>query len=152
VIGLGYWDSYQQSGLWSLSLNACNAFSVGTNESRQHCVKANATGQYARIELEGVVDGNDQFGIAFACVDDTGLVPASVIERLQAELRVFLGTQQDEVAEDRRVNWNNIPEDDIDDEGDRCGVGSLNNGAFNAVELRDNRRLYQRSIYTHLEE
>lgn len=152
VIGLGYWDSYLQPGSWELGLNECGAFSIGDDDNRQRCVKTNATGQYVGIELEGEVDGNDRFGIAFACADDTGDVPPSMSERLQEEFRIFLGTQQDEPSSDRLENWNNIPNDDIDNGGDRRGAGSLSDGSFNMFELRDNRRLYQFSIYTHLEE
>lgn len=153
VIGLGYWDSYLQPfESWNLGLDSCGAFSVNDEASRQRCVKTHATGQYVGIEMEGVVDGNDQLGIAFACADDNGRVSTSVIQRLQSEFRVFLGVRHQNRVNDGLMSWDRLPVDDIDERDTQRGVGSLDDGSFHVFELDDYWLLYQLSIYTHLEE
>ena len=158
-VALGYRDYYNGNDLLGLQVATCPARSVyeRATEFSPRCVQTVEPRQYSALELEGVVNGDDKFAIAFYC--DTiglgvGVTPfdqGAIAERIQSEFTIYFATYQgNTLFNDGTEYWGLLPEDSYrDDTGASRGVRSRTGGGFRFYTV-GGWRIRQFGIYTEL--
>jgi hypothetical protein len=158
-IALGYRDNGNADGVSDLSPGTCPALSASGEQFTPRCVKTTTPGSYSGIELEGRVNGDDQFGIAFYCEAQAGdearwsQVATSIRDNFQIFLGNYLGYNGGNPKLDGIFQWTDLPNQSVDRLGKTRGVGSaLGEARFNVFDTRNNNfdEYTQFSIYTHL--
>jgi len=151
---MGYRDFYPSTGVSNLQTAICPEFSPYSNVFNPRCVQTTVAGHYSAIELEGGVNADDKFAIAFYCEQqgELDLPWPAIAERIHNEFAVFLGVYQgDDPYEDGTPTWGDLPESDYDNSSQSRGAGSPVNGSFSVFGLNGTLRSnHQFSIYTHL--
>ena len=136
-----------------------SAFPGVVERPSARCIQTQTLGKYSALELGGIVDEEDQFGLAFYCEESASADrPLGVAERIQEEFQVFFAlSQKDDPSMDspNLFALDQLPEHDVDSGNRERGVGSSEtDGADGFVrqfsverELNANHQFY---IYTRV--
>ena len=153
-VALAYQDSGNIPAVESLSSRDCPAYSEYPGSPFiPRCVKTTTPGHYSAIELEGRVNGDDKFAIAFYCDAQPGdeqrwsQVAGSIREHFQVFLGNYHGYPTDTPMIDGDFTWGNLPNANDDLTSRTRGVGSiLSEPGFNV--FTPNGRLNERSDFS----
>ena len=106
------------------------------------CVQTRGDGEPAELRLAGDVDGDDLFGVGFACAEADRDARAAAI---QARVKVWIATQHrrvgadgeclDEPRHERVLQWGFCPGEPIDDEGRHRCASSAGDAAIHAFAV-----------------
>ena len=145
---LGYQDLYQREGLNNLNLQQCPIISSVEMQYEPRCVQTQANSTYSAIMMEGLVNRDDSFALAFYCepdqaplIFDSGALTSSI----QRYFQVFFALSQlQSHTLEGEYQWGGaLPDQDEDQTGRTRGVGTRRDGSFNlfspseALRMRD---------------
>jgi hypothetical protein len=159
-VALGYRDYRDADGVLNLQVATCPAMSQFSDSSQfsPRCTQTMIPSQYSAIELEGGINGDDKFAVAFYCdtvSESEQIAPeidrALLAEHIQNEFSVFVTTYQGgDLYIDGANTWGDLPAQDLDDDGRSRGAGSTANGGFSLFDLSWVGPIDQFGIYTRV--
>ena len=155
-IALAYQDIGDIDDIETLNKSECPQYSQYSQSFVPRCIQTQASHHYSAIELEGGVNYDDTFALAFYCdaaqtpnlsVDDT------LVQSFQDQFQVYFGVdhRNNDPYPDGVARWHNLPANDRDDSGNVRGVGTLADGQWNEYNLHVTLRSADRmSVMTYI--
>ena len=138
-LALAYQDIGNIDDIRTLDKTECPQYSQYSQSFVQRCIKTQASHRYSAIELEGGVNFDDMFALAFYCDPAQTaniIVDNNLVQRIQDQFQVYFGTdQRSQPYSDGVSDWHELPANDRDNNGNVRGIGTLANGLWNEFDL-----------------
>lgn len=138
-LALAYKDIGNLNEFSQLLPNTCPQASPYPGVRQARCIQTQATHNYSAIELEGGVNFDDFFGLAFYCDSNdppTGVNGVAVAQSIQNQFQVFFGSDQSLFySADGVYEWSDLPQADLDNIRTVRGVGTRADGAWRGFNL-----------------
>ncbi|MCB9536160.1 MAG: hypothetical protein H6704_07830 [Myxococcales bacterium] len=103
------------------------------------CVSTTTNGTFHALRFAGDVDGNDDLGVAFRCVDDAQPARAAALaasaEVFLAQLRILTLFDDDKNGD---AEWGLCPGQSRDNDGDERCIGTFGDQRFHRLDLAGN--------------
>ena len=137
-VALGYRDFYSASGVRDLNPEDCPTYSPYPGQQFvSRCIQTDGSLTYSALELEGGVNWDDKFGIAFYC-ESQSEEEALVAEQIHDQFVVYFATYQGGNSKtDGVLYWGQLPEDSRDNWGNSKGVASPIETEFRTFNLEN---------------
>lgn len=141
-VALAYHDIGNESSFTNLDISSCPGHSSYESPQVARCISTQVSGQYSAIEMEGVVNYDDWFGIGFYCdatevaAVDNARAWLQVASSIQRGFVVYFATYQgNNLRVDGDPEWSaTLSSEPIDNQGNARGAGSPISG-FSAFQL-----------------
>ena len=133
-IFLGWADNRGGAPANSPTWGPCPA-AAGGDLGAQRCVSSGGDGQFHSMLLGGLVDDNDDFGIAFICRDPEAPRRAAAA---QGSVAYWLALDRDGLPiRDAATTWNECPASAVDNDGDERCASTAGDGLFHGFRGRN---------------
>lgn len=154
-LAIGYKDFWGVEILEALDPENCPQSAPKSEQFRARCAQTASTSTYSAIELEGRVNNDDNFSLAFYCEENTplsGFNSNQLAHRIQSEFQVFLAiSQSSSIVQDGAMNIDGVPIFNRDNSSNQRGSGTQVNGQFYPFRLNQElRQSHQFGILTQV--